>query len=139
MDISNLHFLNTELQEIEIVEKQWGTEHILFRAPHAAKIMKLKAGQQVSCHLHRDKTETFLLVSGGLIIELTTPEGLKEIISLNEPLSSVTINAMVPHTFYCPDDQTEDTVFVEASSMDDSNDNYRFSPSAPREVALRNR
>ena len=75
MDVSTIHFMGTELHELEVVKKEWGEEHIICRSPHAAKLMKLKPGFQVSMHWHAEKTETFIVVSGALTVELVNQAG----------------------------------------------------------------
>jgi len=139
MEISHIHLMGTELNELEVVEKEWGEEHIICRQPHAAKIMKLKPGYQVSMHWHGEKSETFILISGGLTLELLDSAGHKEILDLTEPFSSITINRMTPHTFYCPDEQEEETIFIEASTTDHPDDNYRLFPSGPRSQSANSR
>lgn len=138
MDVANIHFMGTKFHELEVVEKKWGEEHIICRQPHAAKIMKLKPGYQASMHWHGNKTETFILISGKLTVELVNQKGEREILRLTEPLSSVTINKMTPHIFYCPEGQKQETVFIEASTTDHPDDNYRLFPSGPLGEALRN-
>ena len=137
MDISMIHLGQidnnlTTLQEIEVVKKEWGEEHIICRNPHAAKIMKLNPTYQVSIHWHAKKTETFILVKGELIVEIINQLGIKEIVLLNTPLSSITINPNTPHTFYTPDFQEEETIFIEASTEDNPNDSFRFCQSGRR-------
>ena len=99
MDISTVHYLNDERQGLEVVKKEWGKELIICRAPHACKIMTIKPGYQVSLHWHKDKSETFVLVSGALAVEICLADGTKKGIVLRDPLSSITLPAMTPHTF----------------------------------------
>ena len=132
MEISNIHFRHGELQEIETVEKAWGTELIVSRVPHGAKIMVLKPGEQVSLHFHVFKTESFILIDGGLIIKTITKAGEEEEFNLSSKFSSITIDRLTPHTFHCPDGQEEPTIFIEASTYDDPEDSYRIYPSGPR-------
>ena len=115
-----------------IVTKAWGSEEIICQQPHACKIMRLKPGFQVSLHWHRNKTETFILIEGELIIEGSEQSGGKYIRHLRDKYSSLTLPIMTPHTFYCPDNQKGETVFVEASTSDDPGDSYRIFPSGRR-------
>ena len=112
--------------------KEWGTETIICREPHACKIMTLKPGQQVSLHWHANKTETFVLIEGGLTVEIVDQSGKRSIIDLTAPFSSITIDINTPHTFYCPDGQKESTKFIEASTLDSQDDSYRIYPSGPK-------
>ena len=114
------------------MNKVWGEELIICRTPHAAKIMIFKPGFQVSTHWHQYKSETFILISGALIVETLDAQANKHTVTLNKPFSSITLMPMTPHTFYCPQEQTENTVFIEASTYDSDDDNYRLTKSGPR-------
>ena len=122
-------------------DKKWGAELIVCRSPHACKIMVLEPDSQVSMHWHEEKSESFLLVSGELIIETVIIEtGHKDIVHLKNKFDSITLPPRVPHTFYCPVSQEEPTIFIEASSEDKSYDNYRiFSSVSSREEDPDNR
>jgi len=123
---------------LERADKEWGSEKIICREPHAAKIMTLKPNYQVSMHWHKEKSETFILIEGQMIVELVNQKGTRNVIRLEQPYSSVTIDAMTPHTFYCPDGQKKDTVFIEASTKDHPDDSYRIYPSGPKGQGLDN-
>lgn len=115
----------------KVVRKKWGSELIISKQPYAFKVMTLEPGTTCSNHFHIEKQETFLLISGTLVIELTNLNtGLTETIALTEPYSSVTLYPLVPHRFYTPNGQMEPTVFVEASTTDYMDDNYRFTESS---------
>jgi D-lyxose ketol-isomerase len=119
----------------EIVQKKWGTEEIITRGKdtgYAIKIMHLKAGHQVSLHWHAQKCETFILIKGNLILEILEPSSDKHVFLLETPFSSITLQPQTPHTFYVPDGQKEETIFIESSTPDDPNDNYRLTKSGPR-------
>ena len=131
--------MGIDISPAKRIEKAWGEEHIICQEPHAAKIMVLKPGQQCSYHLHRNKTETFILIKGHLTIECKTKNGYEQIVELILPFTSVSITKMTPHIFYCPDDQTEETIFIEASTTDNPDDSYRFSQSGSRKENLCNR
>lgn len=112
------------------VIKEWGKEEILRTEGYTVKIMFLKPDFQVSMHLHMKKKETFILIQGELLLETINLEnGEKFNTHLKNTLESVTLGENVPHTFYCPEGQIEETIFIEASTEDDVNDNYRFYPS----------
>jgi mannose-6-phosphate isomerase-like protein (cupin superfamily) len=132
------HYLQDKLYEIEFDEKKWGSESIIDRGHdgdrgfYATKIMTLKPRFQVSNHWHANKVETFLLVAGEIIVEIMNPAGDKSIVKLTEPFSSITIQRNTPHTFYTPDDQVGDTIFIESSTTDYLDDSYRVTKSGPR-------
>lgn len=122
--------------ENELVKKVWGTEEHIHNNKHCVKIMRLKPGYQVSLHFHAEKEETFILYSGRLIIESINQLGEKDITELTTPLESFTLFSKVAHTFYCPDDQEKETVFIEASTTDNENDSYRIEQSKQREPVI---
>ena len=116
----------------KVAEKKWGSEELIINEDYCVKVMRLKPGYQCSLHWHAEKKETFILVSGGLTIE--TVDQKAEIIKVNltEVYSSFTLETNVPHTFYCPEGQVEETVFIEASTKDRASDSYRVFPSRKR-------
>lgn len=122
----------TEEIKPEVVEKEWGTEEIIYNESHCVKIMKLKPGQQVSLHWHQRKDETFILISGQLEILTVDKAGHTTITRLTDALDSFTLYSNTPHTFYCPEGQEIETVFIEASTMDQPDDSFRIYPSGPK-------
>lgn len=116
----------------KIIEKEWGSEEIIRNDEYCVKKMVLKPKYKCSCHFHRDKKESFILIEGGLTIETITPEGDKNIVTLTDKYESFTLEPNVPHMFYCPDKQKEDTVFIEASTKDNINDSFRITRSGKR-------
>lgn len=131
MENIGTHYLQDKQIEIEVDEKVWGTELIIGRKPYATKVMVLEPGLQISLHLHRDKMETFLLISGQIAIEILNRAGKKSIVILTEPFSSITLEPMTPHTFYVPDG-CGPAVFIESSTEDHPNDSYRIYPSGSK-------
>jgi mannose-6-phosphate isomerase-like protein (cupin superfamily) len=127
----NYHGKVTTIRPI-IIDKTWGREEIIHNDTHCLKIMTLIPGYEVSNHWHSKKQESFILISGKLIIESTDQRGNITKTKLTKPLESFTLDINVPHTFYCPDEQKEDTIFLEASTTDDSRDSYRIRPSRTR-------
>jgi mannose-6-phosphate isomerase-like protein (cupin superfamily) len=118
---------------VEVIEKEWGHEKIILngRNTYCLKEMYLKPGYQVSLHWHRHKEETFILITGELVIETAnTQKGTKETTILTEQLSSFTLEPGVPHTFYSNNDKS--VVFLEASTYDEEHDSYRLFPSGPK-------
>jgi mannose-6-phosphate isomerase-like protein (cupin superfamily) len=119
---------NAQFAKVE--EKKWGKEFIYTLGPeYALKAMTIEPGHQVSMHMHKIKTETFLVVSGVLIVEtIEFKTGEKSIHTLN-PYDALTLCPESLHTFYCPEDQLSGTIFIEASTQDSPDDNYRVFPS----------
>ena len=129
------HYLIDGEYKINVSPKKWGTEHIITHGHgtgYAAKVMTLKPGYQVSMHWHADKCETFILVAGKMTVEILKPSSEKHTIELTEQFSSVTLPPNTPHTFYTPDNQVGDTIFIETSTLDRANDSYRLTKSGPR-------
>jgi mannose-6-phosphate isomerase-like protein (cupin superfamily) len=118
-------------REPEVVQKTWGTEEHIYNMSHCVKIMKIKPRHQVSTHWHSKKSETFSIISGLLYVETRTRDGEPRLVLLN-PGDSITIEPNVPHTFYCPDDQKEETTFIESSTFDSADDSYRVHSSRER-------
>ena len=116
-------------------DKKWGAELMVCRRPHACKIMILEPDTQVSMHWHEEKSESFVLIEGEMVVEtIILATGHKDIVHLKNKFDSITLPPRVPHTFYCPVGQETQTVFIEASSEDNSYDNYRvFSSVSNRE------
>ena len=126
---SEEHLKDLSLAVTEIKKKVWGVEEILQNNEYCLKIMRISPDHQVSMHWHSEKTETFVLISGRLIIETLTQEGDTRVIELTNQLQSFTLCKNVPHSFYCPKGQIGETVFIEASTKDKENDSYRIFPS----------
>ena len=120
-----------KIDDMIIIEKKWGTETILPNTiDYTAKIMTLEPNAKVSMHMHNSKKESFILISGEMLIDvINLSNGTQETVELHEIGDSVTLEPNVPHSFYCPHTQIGLTVFVECSTKDSPRDNYRFYPS----------
>ncbi len=132
LEAMGAHFWQDSASVVDIDEKEWGIELIIRQEPYACKVMTLFPDKQVSLHWHAKKSETFILIEGHLTVELVNQKGERNIIRLTQPYSSVTIEKNTPHTFYCPDGQEGNTVFIEASDTDAPDDSYRIYPSGPK-------
>lgn len=116
------------------VEKKWGTERIIHNGEYCEKIMTIQPGYQVSKHAHRVKRETFTVVLGSLVVEVSDPKTSKTETFKLHAYDSITIEPMFFHTFYCPDDQNHETTFIECSMPDSPEDNIRVSRSGLRQL-----
>ncbi len=59
------------MQEIQIIEKDWGEEHVVVNEPtHCGKLLKIDGGRQCSLHHHEEKDETFYVTSGPVIMQV---------------------------------------------------------------------
>ncbi|RLC18199.1 MAG: hypothetical protein DRI24_03650 [Deltaproteobacteria bacterium] len=115
------------LDEDDWIEKKWGTEQIIHNEDHCVKIMAIKPNCKVSYHWHSKKAETFILISGQLVVEVQLQDATKEIIYLTEQFQSITLMPNVPHTFYTPNEKS--AIFIEASTHDDTDDSFRITSS----------
>lgn len=111
------------------VEKEWGWEYIIPGDGYTTKIMEIKPGFKCSLHFHRNKSETFTLVQGILNVEYYEPDSTKHIKRLTQPMSSVVLPKCTPHIFCTPKNQEFNTIFIESSTIDDKDDNYRLTKS----------
>lgn len=113
---------------LEIVSKVWGEEVIIKREPYTVKVMQLKPGYRCSLHMHKEKEETFTLISG--TIEITTinsKTGSPETTRLSKPGDSLTLKPMTPHTFKSLNGKQ--AMMIESSTVDTPSDSYRIFPS----------
>lgn len=117
--------------ETEKVDKLWGSEHIVTNTEkYCAKVMTMNPKTQVSLHYHMEKEETFILISGKLVIKTVDgSKGKENLHYLNVIGDALTLKPGTPHTFFCPTDQIGPTVFIEASTQDFKDDSYRIYPS----------
>lgn len=116
-------------KQYQVVEKQWGRELIIHGDRYTTKIMEVKPGFKCSVHFHGEKSETFVLVQGQLNVEFYEPDSTKHVVLLEEPMSSVVLPRLTPHTFSVPKDQKEPSIFVESSTPDSPEDSYRLTRS----------
>ena len=78
------------------VEKVWGREYWIVNdtcGNYCSKILKLKVGHKASLHYHKEKHETFTVLSG---LAKITSNGTTKVYSKGE---SVCIEPTIPHTF----------------------------------------
>ena len=117
------------------VPKAWGHEQILVSGPlYTLKRLTILPGFRCSLHYHKLKSETFLVVSGTLRLELqqVTPEGVAlgplrpEVLW---PGQQYTLAPCTAHRFYPA--THEPCVFLEVSTEDLATDSYRLEPSGP--------
>lgn len=58
-----------------------------------------------------------------------SPEGDRTDLTLENPLDTLVLPAPTPHRFYVPEGQPYPTIFIEASTLDDPEDNFRIEKS----------
>lgn len=109
------------------ITKGWGWENII--QSNDLYCMKelcfAKKGHKSSMHFHKNKTETWLIQSGSVkveLIDMTDASRREVILAKGEVLH---LEPMTPHQVTCLEDNT---VILEASSKDTEEDNYRIAP-----------
>jgi mannose-6-phosphate isomerase-like protein (cupin superfamily) len=115
-----------------IVNKLWGYEiWIENNEKYCGKHLHIVPGKKCSVHYHKNKKETFYIISGKLLIEYSDHTdlyswqnmlGIKTI--LLEKGDSFTIEPNTPHRFYTTASYACD--FIEISSHHNDNDSYRI-------------
>lgn len=107
------------------VEKGWGSEDIwATNDMYCGKMMNFYSGAQFSMHFHKEKDETWYILSGTFVVEwIDTNDASVHTKELgqgdtwhNPPL--------MPHRLYCVHEGT----VVEVSTADSVEDNYRVLP-----------
>lgn len=97
---------------MEIIDKIWGSERIVFNGPYAVKVLTINPGKSLSLQYHSTKTETMLIVSG--TGKLTIGEsGLLEEISIGYQ-TYINIPPMTIHTIL--NTGKDDLIIFEAST-----------------------
>lgn len=109
-----------ENPETKTVEKVWGQEFWLCNNSHyCSKILRLREGYQCSLHFHKLKTETFLVLSGH--VKLEVPDVTVTLL----PGDRYNIHPGMEHRFT----GLTDALILEVSSMHLDSDSYRLEES----------
>ncbi len=104
-----------------IVPKVWGAEIWLVNEPeYCFKLLEVKKGASGSLHYHKIKKETFILLSGKILLQVWN-EGFM----LGKEVHPMTILPRTPHRFTA----LEDSVLIEVSVHHDDDDVVRLEPS----------
>lgn len=107
------------------VLKGWGSEHIFVsNDKYCGKLLKFNTDSKFSMHLHREKDETWYVLSGKFLVEWIDT-GSAQTYNLNLlPADTFHVPPMMPHRLIC----LEEGVIVEVSTPDSVEDNYRVAP-----------
>lgn len=107
------------------VEKGWGSEEIwVTNDKYCSKFMHFNEGAKFSMHFHRDKEETWRVMSGKFLIR-TIQTSNAEIFEYTAEEGSIVHNAPLhPHQVIC----IEAGTILEVSTPDSVEDNYRVFP-----------
>jgi len=110
------------------VKKKWGSEQWIVNEPeYCGKLMEIFPGHSCSIHFHKNKKETFYILSGSLLLKLwNTCKGRYKSTVLTKG-QALTIKTLVPHTF--TNDTDSSCVFIEFSSHHEDIDSYRLTQS----------
>lgn len=129
LDKSNLEF--GERWSAGVVPKGWGSEEIWVTNDHyCSKFMHFEAGKCFSMHFHRDKIETWLVMSGTFKLVKLDTSNAKEIERVLLPGMVVHNDPLEPHQLFAI---TEGTI-LEVSTPDSVADNYRVRPGDSQNV-----
>jgi mannose-6-phosphate isomerase-like protein (cupin superfamily) len=114
------------VEDCKIVPKSWGREVWVQNSEefnYCGKILEMNPGEKFSMHMHREKHESFLILSGTgklkLIDTLSAEVSTQEL----KPNSVVVIPQMLPHQII--NDGTEVLKIIEFSTFHRDSDSYR--------------
>ena len=102
---------------MKIISKVWGWEcELVSNELYSCKVMIIRGGYKCSVHYHKDKDETFCLLSGSVILDINAQNCVMEAF---EPYR---IHRGVKHSFsgYSPF-----SFVLEVATMDKAEDSYR--------------
>lgn len=108
--------------EATIVKKGWGHEvQIVNNAMYCGKVLHYDAGARMSMHYHIDKTETWYVAKGSIIVSGIYPN-IAERYEIEAKAGDVIhINRGVIHQIFA----IQESDVFEVSTPDSSDDNYR--------------
>lgn len=105
-----------------VVEKGWGSEFIwATNDKYCGKFLSFNTGARFSMHFHKDKDETWIVLSGKFEVRWIDTEDASV---HTEPLDEGDVwhnPPLVPHQIIC----LEEGTIIEVSTPDSVEDNYR--------------
>ncbi len=110
---------------MQVYEKKWGREIWIVNRDYCGKKMIIEKGFQTSLHFHKNKSETFYLVSGKVLVEIGDE---KKILSENEKID---ISPEIKHRIV----GLETSELIEFSTHHSEADTYRIEESCPVDKA----
>ena len=116
------------------VEKGWGHELIwATNDKYCGKLLNFNAGAKFSMHFHREKDETWYVLSGEFIVHWIDTENAKRHSLVLTTGSTWRNKPLQPHQIECLQEGT----IIEVSTPDSVEDNYRIMPGdSQKEVTL---
>lgn len=112
------------------VEKKWGGETIFAtNDKYCGKILNFNTGSKFSMHFHKEKDETWFVISGEYIV--------KYIDTVNASIHEIKLSPgdrwhnppLLPHQVIC----IQEGSIIEVSTPDSIQDNYRVMPGDSQE------
>lgn len=121
----HLHLRKYMLNKEGKVEKGWGSELIWASTPdYCGKFLNFNTGAKFSMHFHRNKDETWYVLSGKFEIEyinVTDASMHTKILGVGNTWRNLPLQ---PHRITC----LEEGTIIEVSTGDHMEDNYRILP-----------
>jgi len=116
---------------IKKVSKLWGTEYWIVNEPlYCMKYLKVIPGYQCSIHMHKKKSETFIGLSGDVLVNFHNDKGIIEKVFSLGPGETVNVVAKTFHSF-----QSHNVSwFAEVSTHHDDEDVVRLQESRKLET-----
>ena len=107
------------------IEKGWGSETIFATNElYCGKLLNFNTGAKFSMHLHKDKDETWYVLSGKFTVKFIDTK-TAEVQTQDLAVGDVWRNLpMEPHQLIC----IERGTIIEVSTPDSVEDNYRVAP-----------
>ena len=104
------------------VEKGWGSETIFATNDlYCGKLLNFKQGAKFSMHMHKNKDETWHVLSGKFVVKIIDTKNADIVAHPLEKGSTWHNPPMVPHQVLC----LEAGSIIEVSTPDSEEDNYR--------------
>ena len=110
----------------KVVQRVWGSEEWIVNKDYCGKILNLKKGFRSSIHYHKNKDETFYLLSGKVLLEIGDEK------KVLEPGDIQIILPNQKHRFT----GLEDSKIIEFSTHHEDSDSYRDEDNLSGEVNL---
>jgi mannose-6-phosphate isomerase-like protein (cupin superfamily) len=115
------------------VEKGWGSEEIwVTNDKYCSKFMHFNTGAKFSMHFHKDKEETWRIMSGKFLIkhiQTSNAQVFEKIAQAGDVFHNAPLH---PHQVVC----LETGTILEVSTPDSVEDNYRIMPGDSQAVRL---
>ncbi len=107
------------------VKKGWGHELIWATNDlYCGKLLKFNSGAKFSCHFHKDKDETWYVLSGKFSVMSIDPKDATQTTVILTEGHTWRNKPLEPHQVTC----IEEGMLIEVSTPDSVEDNYRILP-----------